>query len=127
MNDILWKFIKFGLVGFSGVGIDFGITYLSKEKLRIPKYVANSLGFAFAVTTNFLLNRIWTFQSTNTLIWIQYSKFILVSLVGLAVSNGLIYLLTEKKKLNFYLSKGIAIVGVMVWNFAANYQFTFQA
>jgi len=127
MKSILWKFFKFGIVGFSGVLVDFGVTYVVKEKMKGSKYLANSLGFAFAVTSNFLLNRIWTFQSQDSLVWLQYSKFILVALIGLALSNGMVYLLTERKKLNFYLAKVIAIGVVMLWNFVANYQFTFRA
>ena len=38
------EFIKFCVVGGSGVGVDFGITYLLKEKARINKYIANSAG-----------------------------------------------------------------------------------
>jgi putative flippase GtrA len=127
MKSILWKFFKFGIVGFSGVLVDFGVTYLVKEKMKGSKYLANSLGFAFAVTSNFLLNRIWTFESKDSLVWLQYSKFILVALIGLVLSNGMVYLLTERKKLNFYLAKVIAIGVVMLWNFVANYQFTFRA
>ena len=127
MKSIFWKFIKFGVVGFSGVLIDFGVTYLLKEKLRLSKYLANSVGFAFAVTSNFVLNRIWTFESHDNLVWVQYAKFILVALIGLALSNAMIYVLTERKKLNFYLTKVIAIGVVMVWNFIANYQFTFRS
>ena len=59
------KFIKFGVVGFSGVFVDFGITYLCKEKIKINKYVSNAIGFICAATSNYILNRIWTFESEN--------------------------------------------------------------
>ena len=42
---MIQQFIKFCVVGGSGVFIDFGITYLCKEWLRLNKYLANSLGF----------------------------------------------------------------------------------
>lgn len=42
------QFIKFCVVGGSGVFVDFGVTYLCKEFLRLNKYVANSLGFLCA-------------------------------------------------------------------------------
>ena len=126
MQALFWKFIKFGLVGLSGVFIDFGTTYLAKEKLGWPKYLANSLGFALAATSNFLLNRLWTFESYGPGAWQQYFKFIAIALLGLVVSNGAIYLLNEKRKLNFYLSKAIAVGVVMIWNFSANYYFTFR-
>ena len=42
------QFFKFCVVGGSGVFVDFGITYLCKEWLKLNKYVANSLGFLCA-------------------------------------------------------------------------------
>ena len=47
---MIQQFIKFCVVGGSGVFIDFGITYLCKEWLRLNKYLANSLGFLCAST-----------------------------------------------------------------------------
>ncbi len=122
---LFFKFLKFGLVGFSGLLLDFSITYLIKEKLRWNKYLANSLGFVVACTNNYLLNRLWTFRSVDPGIIVQFSKFLLISLGGLILNNLLLYLLTEKAKLNFYVAKFCAIVLVFFWNFFFNYQFTF--
>lgn len=123
----LFKFIKFGLVGFSGLVVDFSITYLCKEKLRISKYLSNSLGFLFATGSNYTLNRYWTFNNHDPNTFIQFGKFFVVSLVGLALSNTLIFLLHEKLKWNFYFSKVFAILLVSLWNFFANYLYTFTA
>ena len=125
MIEIGLKFVKFCVVGFSGLGIDFGITFLTKEKLRINKYVANSLGFIFAASSNYLLNKFWTFEDTNPEALVQYSKFILIALIGLGVNNLIVYLLINKKGTKFYLAKLIAIGVVVIWNFIANYNFTF--
>ena len=46
------EFIKFCVVGGSGVGVDFGITYLLKEKARINKYIASPAAFVCAATPN---------------------------------------------------------------------------
>jgi putative flippase GtrA len=43
-QDVLVKFMKFGAVGATGVVVDFGFTWLSKEKFQIQKYVANCIG-----------------------------------------------------------------------------------
>ena len=59
------QFLKFCVVGGSGLFVDFGITYLCKEWLRLNKYAANSLGFLCASTTNYVLNRLWTFHNEN--------------------------------------------------------------
>ena len=131
MSDILnqaffFKFIKFGVVGFSGVFVHFGITYLAKEKLNIPKYVANAIGFIVAATSNYFLNRIWTFQSKNPEIAVEFTEFFIISLIGLGLNTLLLWILVSKFKVNFYLAKVFAIGLVTVWNFLANAFITFN-
>lgn len=122
---LISKFIKFGVVGFSGMLIDFGTTYLCKEKLRLNKYLSNCVGFILAATSNYFLNRIWTFESHKEEIAVQYLQFMVVSTVGLGINSLVLYLLTDKMKWNFYFSKLIAIGITTVWNFFANMAFTF--
>jgi putative flippase GtrA len=127
INDLLiQKFIKFCVVGFSGMMIDFGTTWILKEKVKVNKYIANSTGFILAATSNYIWNRFWTFQSENSHVVTEYFSFIIISLIGLAINNFLIYLLSDKMKFNFYLSKLIAIGVVTVWNFVLNYLITFR-
>lgn len=127
MSELFIKFLKFGIVGVSGVVVDFGVTWLLKEQLRLNKYIANSTGFACAVVSNYVLNRIWTFHSADPQVGIQFAKFTLVALVGLGMNNAIIYLLTERRGVKFYTAKLVATGVVMLWNFGANYLFTFKA
>lgn len=125
MYEFIITFAKFGLVGFIGFVLDFGITYVFKEKLRVNKFAANSLGFSIAVINNYVLNRHWTFQSANLHYGQEFSLFVGVSLLGLAINNLILYYLNEKFKVTFYLSKLIASGVVMLWNFLVNYFVTF--
>lgn len=124
--SLIYKLLKFCVVGFSGMCLDFGITWLLKEKAKVNKYLANSTGFILAATSNYFFNRIWTFHSHNQQVITEYFSFITISLLGLGLSNLIIYLLTEKLKLNFYLSKLFAIAVVTIWNFVMNYLVTFK-
>jgi len=117
MNDTLYILLKFGLVGSSGVLIDFGITWLLKEKLKMHKYMANSLGFLAAASNNYIWNRLWTFESHDPDVAMQYLVFILVSLGGLFWNNGAIWFFHDKRKMNFYVSKVLAVFVAMIWNF----------
>ncbi|MEI6410078.1 MAG: GtrA family protein [Bacteroidota bacterium] len=126
MEDLFLKFVKFGVVGVSGVFVDFSITWLLRDKLKLNQYVANSTGFMCAVVSNYILNRIWTFHSTDPSIAIQFGKFFIVALIGLGLNNGIIYLLNERRGMKFYPAKLIATGIVMIWNFGANYLFTFH-
>lgn len=125
IRGFLLKFLKFGVVGFSGLFIDFGLTYLFKEVLHVQKYVSNAIGFMMAASSNYFLNRIWTFESTNPNIALEYTEFIVISLIGLIINTAILYLLVSKLKMNFYLSKVFAIAVVTLWNFFANLLITF--
>ncbi|MBO7288306.1 MAG: GtrA family protein [Bacteroidales bacterium] len=119
------KLFKFGIVGCSGMIIDFGMTYLCKEILKINKFISNGIGFILAATSNYFLNRIWTFNSQTEDIGTQYFQFMIVSAIGLGINSFALYLLNEKLKWNFYFSKLIAIGITTIWNFFANLLFTF--
>ena len=126
MNDpvsLTLKIVKFGFVGVTGLCIDFGITWLLKEKVKANKYVANSCGFLIAAVNNYILNRLWTFQSTKE--WApQLGRFMLIAAIGLLMSNLLIKLLL-KKRIPFYYAKAIAVICIFIWNFSCNYFFNF--
>lgn len=121
----LLKFIKFCIVGFSGVFVDFGITYFFKEVMKFQKYVANAIGFTTAATTNYILNRLWTFNSHNPHVFLEFSRFFIIALIGLGINSAIIWLMNGKFKVNFYLSKLVATVIVTGWNFLINAYFTF--
>ncbi|MBR4198704.1 MAG: GtrA family protein, partial [Bacteroidales bacterium] len=102
---MLYRFLKFCVVGVTGTIIDFGLTWICKEKLKIPKFIANAIGFVVAATSNYILNRVWTWGSTNEQVGVEYVKFFGVSLIGLGLNTLILYLLHEKLKLNFWISK----------------------
>jgi putative flippase GtrA len=119
------KFLKFVVVGFSGMLVDYGFTFLFKEIVRIQKYIANSIGFIIAATTNYIFNRVWTFQSDNPDIAVEYTEFLVISIIGLGINNLILWLIVSRLKWNFYVSKFFAIGVVTFWNFLANYFITF--
>lgn len=126
MEIFAWQFIKFALVGTSGLIIDFGITFILKEKYASNKYFANSIGFSFAVISNYFLNKYWTFHDLNPEIFSQALKFVLIAILGLLINNLMIYLLNHHKGFSFYVAKVFAIGSVVLWNFTANYFYTFS-
>ena len=114
-----------GKMEYQGVFVDFGITWLCKELLHLNKNVANAMGFRCAATSNFFLNRMWTFEGTAGDTGTQYMRFLLISVIGLGINSLTVYLLHGKFKCNFYLSKLFATGVVTFWNFFMNYFFNF--
>jgi len=120
---MILKFLKFVIVGFSGLFVDFSITILLKEKLKVQRYISSSAGFILAATSNYMFNRIWTFQSNNPRIFEEYGTFLIISLIGLFINNLFLYIF--EKKLRFYFAKFLAVMVTSVWNFSANYWLNF--
>jgi putative flippase GtrA len=114
------------MVGCLGIVIDFSVTWLLKEKVLLNKYGASAVGFAFAATSNYILNRYFTFQDTDGGIAIQFFKFFIISLAGLGLSLLLLWVLQKRTLISFYLSKAVAILIVFSWNYTANSLYTFS-
>jgi len=123
-GDII-KFVKFGVVGFSGLLIDFALTWLLKEKARISPYLANAAGFLIAASSNWYFNRVWSFESHNSELFDEYLAFLVVSLFGLIINTIVLLFGVKRLKMNFYLAKVLAIAITTIWNFFANYYYTF--
>lgn len=79
-----------------------------------------------AASSNYILNRIWTFQSTNPNVAVEYGEFILIAVIGLIINTLILWVLVTRLNMNFYLSKVLAIAVVTIWNFGANLLFTFN-
>ena len=126
LDDFLLKFIKFAVVGASGLIIDFGTTYVLKEKVKVYRYISSSIGFILAASSNYILNRLWTFHSTNPQVFFEYSSFIIISVIGLGINNSFLWLFSDKFRQNFYLSKLFATGITIIWNFLANFYITFH-
>ncbi|WP_257670372.1 GtrA family protein [Parapedobacter tibetensis] len=122
---LVLQFFKFGLVGFIGLCIDFSITYILKEKLLWNKFIANAVGFSVAVVSNYVLNRIWTFESSDSRVIRQLLLFGGISLLGLGINTFILHFLHQRKEIDFYISKFIAVVVVFCWNFFINATITF--
>ena len=122
---LIYSIIKFGLTGLSGMVVDFGITWIVREKLKWNQYFANTCGFSLAVINNYIINRYWTFHSQQN--WVpEFGRFVLFSLIGLLLNNLLLFIFHEKCNIRFYFSKVMAIGVVFIWNFFTNWLFNFR-
>ncbi len=151
----LWQFVRFCLVGGSGVIVNLAVftavllvwlavtghigstgdltsavrgLVTKKSTQGVPTaatYVANAAGFVVSVMTNYYLNRRWTFRSTNDVAG-ELPKFFTVSLVAYGGQLLLFWALREQAHLAPIPSQLIAIVFIMPVNFVANKLWSFR-
>ena len=86
-------FIKYSLVGLSGVGINLGIYALLTRYYDLSEALAPIFSIEAALISNFLLNNLWTFgrRLNQSTIRVKFLKFHLVSGFA-AIINYLIFL-----------------------------------
>jgi dolichol-phosphate mannosyltransferase len=124
----LWpfgRFLKFGVVGLSGVFVDMTIMYLLGSigwGLTSSKLVAGEV----AVVNNFIWNDAWTFRdaSRSQKGWRKrmrrFLKFNIVCLLGLGLSVGIINLVFNYVIPNRFVANFVAIAVTTMWNFWIN-------
>jgi putative flippase GtrA len=94
--------------------------------VKIQQFVANAIGFCSAATSNYFLNRVWTYHSQNPQVALEFGRFFLISLMGLGINTLILWFLVKKMDWNFYFSKLLAVGVVTIWNFVVNTLYTFS-
>ena len=87
-------FVKYCLVGFSGVVINLGIYAFLTRYYNLSEAISPLISIESAIISNFLLNNFWTFgsRSNQSRVRVRFLKFHLVSGLG-ALINYLVFLL----------------------------------
>lgn len=124
------KAARFFTVGASGFGVNYLVSMLFASGLSEFWYVhANALGIAASLSTNFILNKVWTFEDHDfglkrTLS--QYGRFAAFSSLGAAVQLGAVYWMVDTHGVSYPLALFAAIAAAAFGNFILNKKLTFR-
>lgn len=117
-GGIVKKFSKYVVVGVIAFVIDLGFLLLLAPHLHVV--LANTVAFVVANAANFVLGHVWVFQRPlATVTWQTYSKVLMVSVVGLAINDALVWLGAVVVGLSLVVAKVIATLAGLVWNYVA--------
>ena len=128
------RFIKFGIVGASGVVVNLSVLYVGQEFLfrtitqeTLRLNISLALAIVIATISNFSWNRRWTWHDrrslrTTTLV-VQFGQYALACWVGTAIQVGLTNVFALF--LHYLPANLIAVVIASLFNFVANDLWTF--
>ena len=126
---LLWSFLRFGIVGASGVPVDTPVVYICRTSLGL--YAAGGIAYLVAATWTFAFNRLWTFRAHAAgPIWRQWLAFLGANLSGLVLNRGTFFLLVTISPLcrdNPVLAVGAGALSGMFANFFATRRLVFRA
>jgi dolichol-phosphate mannosyltransferase len=121
---------RFYTVGASGLLVNYLVSFLFGVVLSNLWYIyATMIGIVFSMTSNFILNKVWTFEDRDfnlKKILRQYGLFLGFSGIGAIFQIFMIYILVESRHLNYSVALFVAVVIASVGNFILNKRWTFQ-
>ena len=121
---------RFYSVGASGLLVNYLVSLLFADAVVNFWYIhATIIGIAVSMTSNFILNKIWTFEDRNfeakeTLT--QYGKFVGFSSLGALIQLGMVYVLVDNYQIIYPLALIIAVIIAASSNFILNKKWTFK-
>jgi len=124
------RFIKFCMVGGSGVLVNMGAYWMLTRPASIRDIYAEPIAIELSILSNFILNDLWTFSDRRTggfkSILFRTLKFNLVCGAGAAINFAVFYLLTRQVDLFDMLAVLCGIIAAMLFNFILNKWWTWQ-
>jgi dolichol-phosphate mannosyltransferase len=128
------RFVRYGLVGFSGVFVDMGLLFLLSDRAGLGLILSKIIAAEVAIVNNFLWNDSWTFADVTQRQkgWRprlrRLLKFNIICLLGLILDVALLelfyhFIFADHQK---YIANLIAIGLVAVWNFWINLKLSWR-
>ena len=126
----LSKAARFYTVGASGFVVNYLISLLFAGGISDMWYLhATIIGISVSITTNFILNKAWTFSDRDFRIkktLTQYGKFAMFSSLGALVQLGMVYFLVDGIEISYPLALILAVMTAAFGNFVFNKKWTFK-
>jgi len=121
---------RFYTVGASGLLVNYLVSLLFADAIINFWYIhATMIGIAISMSSNFILNKIWTFEDRNfeakkTLA--QYGKFVGFSSLGALIQLGMVYVLVDNYQVVYPIALILAVIIAATSNFILNKKWTFK-
>ncbi len=132
LNFPLVRFLRFGVVGLSGLTVDMSFFYVFFGMMNLGLTRSTIFAAEIAILNNFIWNDCWTFgdlsrnQRQKRLVIKRFIKFNLVCTMGLILNVLLVNLFFNWLHVNAYVAKLMAIAIVTFWNFWINLKLSWR-
>jgi dolichol-phosphate mannosyltransferase len=129
------RFVRFAVVGCSGVVVDMGLLFLLSDPSTLGWGLTRSklIAAQAAIVNNFIWNDLWTFgdisarQRGGKDRLRRFAKFQLICLMGLVLNTTLLNIQFNIFGINRYVANAISILVVTAWNFWLNLKLSWRA
>ena len=118
------QFIKFGLVGGSGVIVNTAVLYYLTDVVGFYYILSSLIATELSILNNFVWNDLWTFKENRAVSRLRrICTYHLISVGGAVINISILYGMTQLG-MYYLISNGVGIVVAFVWNFCMNKKVT---
>lgn len=110
------KFIRYFIVGISGLVIDIGLLWLLKERGHMRAVIAIIFSQIIVLSYNFTFNKLWAFGSKG-LSHTQLVRYIVTAAWNYFFAIVFMWVFNEKLGLNYLIVRLVSIALMVSWNF----------
>lgn len=121
------SFLKYNMVALIATSVDFVTLIFLTECLNVWYLLSAISGSTLGGILAFVLERRWTFQKTNDIIYKQAIRFVLVWFVSILLNTVLLYLFVDFLNIQYIISR-IIVAGLVsvTFNFFTHKYFIFK-
>lgn len=118
----MWRGLRFGLVGVSGVTVNSVCLWLLTEQAHLYYLLSSILATEVAIISNFTLHHLWTFSSLDGAgsLPVRLAKYNILALGGLLLTVLTLFVLTKTWGLHYLVANLLAIGAGTIWNYLSS-------
>ena len=128
------QFFRYIFVGGGATVVQWGLLILFRELVGLDANIANMIGFAGGLVSNYLVSKLWVFDEESTAVknkGAEFTAFCIIGIVGFGINQGLVWLFDKPLARaevfgdiipadKYYLIGQVAATGIaFFWNFFA--------
>ncbi len=114
------QFFRYIFVGGAAFLVDFASLYIFTDYFGIFYLISAAIAFILGLITNYFLSINWVFnRRTLDNKTIEFSVFTFIGIVGLGLNELFIWFFTAELGLFYLISKILAAILILFWNFFA--------
>jgi dolichol-phosphate mannosyltransferase len=113
------RFIRFGLVGCVGVGLNVLILRILYGEFHLLLPVASAIAVETTIVSNFLLNNRWTFGERAISVT-RFARYNVAALGGMLITTVTLTFLTTRVGVPYIAADLVGIAAATAWNFGTS-------
>ena len=120
-KTLIIRFVKFGIVGTSGIAVNTAVLWFLKGQLGVPLEIAPIFAIGAAVFSNFMLNNYWTWNENKAIrkhsFFHRLWRYYLSASLGALINYVVLLSLTNLLDIHYLIANLAGIFLGMVSNF----------